>query len=64
MNIETIEYNGNYYLFTRRKYEPNEIFMKRVWYILKRINSKKFNILELESFIWSNETILNCKYNL
>jgi hypothetical protein len=59
---QLIEYDGNFYKILKRNFEPREIFMERVWFILKNINSKKFDDIILESYIWSNEKHLNCKY--
>lgn len=59
---EVIEYCGNFYKIKQQKFEPREIFMERVWFILKNINTQSFTDLVLESYIWINKKYLKCKY--
>lgn len=60
------EYNGGFYEITQQKYEPRELFMERVWFILPNLEKVKtveeYNDLIKESLIWINEKKLGCQY--
>jgi hypothetical protein len=65
MNTELFEYNGSFYTIEKDMYEPREIYMQRVWFILNKINDKiPLNELEKMSRIYVNKKILNCEYDL
>lgn len=63
MNTELIEFENNFYNFKKRKFETHEIFMKRVWFVLKRLHTSDFDELINQSYIWANIKFLNCKYD-
>ena len=61
--IEIFEHNGNFIQISQDKYEPREIFIERVNYIL---NELKDNILDDDLIVrsrkWSNQKNLGCSY--
>lgn len=66
--MEVFEINGIFYNIEQDKYEPREIFMERVWYILNKIknndnfDNNEFEILVVESRIEINKKYLKCDY--
>lgn len=63
---EVFELNGVFYEIPQDKYEPRELYVERVWFILNEINSKSNLSLEkliLKSRIESNKKYLQCKYH-
>jgi hypothetical protein len=62
--MEIFEFNGSFYKITQDLYEPRELYLERVWYILNKIENSKFNMNELNqmSRIWSNIKNLKCEY--
>lgn len=62
---ELFEFNGKFYLIKRQKYEiAREVYIERVWYILKNLEKGEFTFEQLQklSLVWSNEKMLNCGY--
>jgi hypothetical protein len=59
------ENNGYYYNINKDIYEPDDLYYKRVWFIIKL---KPKNINELNNYIhysilWKNIKFLGCVYN-
>ena len=68
MKFEVFEMNGIFYKFQQDKYEPREIYIDRIWFILNEIKNNKskyknFNELLTKSRIESNKKNLKCNYN-
>ena len=65
---EIFEMNGLFYIIPQDKYEPREIFISRVWFILNEIKKSngvfEFNNLVIQSRIYANTKFLGCKYKL
>lgn len=65
--MELFEINGLFVEIQQNKYEPREVYLRRVWYILNKIKQNKncinsFQKLVQESRIESNEYYLKCSY--
>lgn len=63
---EVFEANGVFYKIDQDKYEPREIYLERVWFIINEIkNGSKLtlNLLINKSRIELNKKYLKCKYN-
>ena len=66
MSNEVFELNGMFYEIPQDKYETREVFLERVWYILKILKAKpdkKIEKLIRLSRLYSNVKRLGCKYN-
>lgn len=53
---ELIQYNGKLYTIVYLDYEPDEVFFKRAWFIVKQEPSsqEELNHIIHQSKIWSN----------
>jgi hypothetical protein len=68
---EVFEMDGIFYKIQQDKYEPREVYIGRVWFILgvikgneKMIHDKiEFNKLLTKSRVESNKKHLGCNYN-
>jgi hypothetical protein len=63
---EVFELNGIFYEISQDKYEPRELYVERVWFILNEIRGKSKLSLEkliVKSRIESNKKYLQCKYH-
>lgn len=61
---DIVEYNGNFYTIPQKKYEPYNIYIQRVRYIIKKMDQgTKMDSLIKESYIWANVKFLKCKYS-
>ena len=59
------KHNGYFYDIYKELYEPDELFYKRIWFIVK-LNpktSKEFKEYMHYSILWKNIHFLNCIYN-
>lgn len=63
--MELFEFNGKFYEIVQDKYEPRELYIERVWFILESIKLGNTNIEELikKSRIESNKKYLKCDYH-
>ena len=65
---EIIEYNKRFIKIRQIEYEPREIYLDRVYFILNKIteevikDNEKMELLEKESKIWANMKYLKCEY--
>lgn len=63
---EVFELNGIFYEIPQDKYEPRELFLERVWFILNEIKKSNgvldFKKLITKSRIESNKKYLECRY--
>lgn len=62
---EIFELNGVFYEIPQDKYEPRELYVERVWFILNEIREESKLTLEkliAKSRIESNKKYLQCKY--
>jgi hypothetical protein len=64
MNTFDIEYDGIVYHFKRNLSESNNVFLRRVWYIVhkKPTNIEQFNKYTELSYIWRNHHIYGVTY--
>lgn len=63
---EIFEINGLFYVIDRDKYEPREIYLERVWFIIRMLNSdtsKTFDEICVLSRIYTNIKNKKCIYN-
>jgi hypothetical protein len=63
---EVFELDGVFYEIKQDKYEPRELYVERVWFILNEIKSgSKLSLEKLitKSRIESNKKYLRCRYN-
>lgn len=63
---EVFELNGVFYEIQQDKYEPRELYIERVWFILNEIkNESKLSLEKLivKSRIELNKKYLQCGYN-
>lgn len=64
---ELFEYNGKFYVVNQLKYEPRELLLNRVSFILNNINkptnTKSFVEIKRLSIIWSNMKYYECEYS-
>ena len=60
-----ISYNGISLFLTKKIYEPDDIFYKRAWFIVKQQpqNIQELNEIINYSIFWINIEYYNCKYN-
>lgn len=60
-----ISFNGISCFIERDLYEPDDIFYKRLWFIIKQnpYSLKKLEEIILYSLYWKNIKYYNCKYN-
>lgn len=63
---EVFELNGVFYEIQQDKYEPRELFLERVWFILNELKKSDglldFKKLVTKSRIESNKKYLECRY--
>lgn len=62
---EVFELGGSFYKIPQDKYEPRELYLERVWFILNEIREEsKLSLEKLisKSRIESNKKYLQCKY--
>lgn len=64
-NTMQIEKNGIVYTVKQNEFEPKDIFVQRMWFVVsqKPMNAIDYNTAVLESNIWSNMHYLGCSYN-
>lgn len=63
---EVFELNGVFYEISQDKYEPRELYLERVWFILNELKEgSKLSLEKLisKSRIESNKKYLQCRYN-
>jgi hypothetical protein len=63
---ELFEINGNFVIIKQDLFEAREIFMERVWFIIKKIKNGTINDFEEYenlSRIYVNHHILGCEYS-
>ena len=68
---EVFEVGGIFYKIPRDKYEPREVYIGRVWFILGEMKNNEnllhdimhFNKLLTKSRVESNKKHLRCNYN-
>lgn len=63
---EIFEINGVFYELSQDKYEPRELYLERVWFILNELKGGSNMSLEkliIKSRIESNKKYLQCRYN-
>lgn len=60
-----IQYKGKTYTIPKELYEPDNIYLKRLWFVAKQEpdNKEKYEEAIHYSILWKNIKILNCKYN-
>lgn len=60
---EIFEFHGKFYKIKKDQYEPRELYLERVWYILNN-NDPKISFEELikKSRIFINSKYLKCSY--
>lgn len=60
-----ISYNGISLFLEKNKYESDDIFYKRAWFIVKQKPKNKEELYQIinYSIFWSNIEYYNCKYN-
>jgi len=63
--MEVFNYNDKFIEIKQLPHEPRELYVKRAWFILNRIDNckKSFDELVRFSIIWSNMNTLKCKYS-
>jgi hypothetical protein len=59
------EYKGISYYIDKLQDEPDNVFFKRSWFIIKNEpnDSKELNKLVTQSEIWAKSHFLKCKYD-
>jgi hypothetical protein len=63
MDQEIFQNNSGFYYIQQDKYEPRELYLERVWFILSKINNQnEFDNLEKKSKMMINEKYLGCTY--
>jgi hypothetical protein len=64
MEQKIINYQNKLYIFTRDIFEPEELFHKRIWYVIKNLQyGENFNTLIKKSRIINNKEFYECKYD-
>ena len=60
-----IEYNGITYTIPKEEYEPDNIYLQRLWFVAKQQPFDEKSYLEAvhNSKLWKNIKFLNCKYD-
>lgn len=60
-----IEYNGCTYNIPKEDYEPNNLYLERLWFVAKQEpHNHDLYIKNIEySIIWKNIKYLSCKYS-
>lgn len=60
---EVFEYDGIFYEIKMDPHESREMFIERVWFILRHIeDDKPIEEIIKKSRIWINEKILGCEF--
>lgn len=62
---EVFEFNGGFYSVSIDPQESREMYIERVWYILKKIENNpdlEIGKIILQSRCWSNSKHLGCLY--
>jgi len=63
MEKEIFEYEGKFYNIEADPHESREMYMERVWFILKRVKEgTPMDEIIRKSRIWINEKILGCEF--
>lgn len=59
-----IEKNGISYNIKKIKYESDDVFYKRMWFVVKQLPMNRIELEEAihNSILWSNIKFLNCDY--
>ncbi|ATZ80498.1 hypothetical protein BMW23_0446 [Bodo saltans virus] len=60
---QIIKIQNKFYIFEKDLFEPNELFYKRIWFILNNLNNDDFDTLIKKSRINNNIEYLECTYD-
>jgi hypothetical protein len=62
---QIIKLENKFYIFEKDLFEPNELFYRRIWFVILNLNNgDDFNTLIKKSRIRNNIDYLKCSYDV